>query len=132
MSGFQVAGFMVNHMDIAPRFAGTLFGQTIVTIPHFPLLLWIEDIHKYSIFLCISGVTNTIATIPGMIAPFVASAMTPNVRIGQSNEWLFILHHSEHTVGVVESVLGVRRHFMLWCCLLRDIWFRRTAGMGCD
>uniref|UniRef100_A0A914UMH7 Sialin n=1 Tax=Plectus sambesii TaxID=2011161 RepID=A0A914UMH7_9BILA len=58
LSGFQVAGFLINHMDIAPRFAGTLF-----------------------------GLTNTIATIPGMVAPIVASAMTPN---NTRSEWLSV------------------------------------------
>ena len=27
-SGFQYGGFIVNHVDIAPRFAGTMFGIT--------------------------------------------------------------------------------------------------------
>ncbi len=81
--------------------------------------------------LRILGLTNSFASIPGFVAPYLASAMTPNVRFGEWYEWNFNLHHSEHTVWVVESVLGVSRHFMLWCCLLRHIWFRRTAGMGC-
>ncbi|KAJ8300487.1 hypothetical protein KUTeg_022006, partial [Tegillarca granosa] len=47
--GFSVAGFLCNHVDIAPRYAGVLF-----------------------------GITNTIATIPGMLAPIVAGALTHN------------------------------------------------------
>jgi len=27
------------------------------------------------------GITNTFATIPGMVAPIVAGALTPNVRV---------------------------------------------------
>lgn len=46
------AGYIVNHLDIAPRYAGILF-----------------------------GITGTIATIPGVIAPYVVSVLTQNVSI---------------------------------------------------
>lgn len=51
LSGFQYGGFVVNHVDIAPRYAGTLF-----------------------------GISNTVATVSGIVAPYVAAAMTPDVR----------------------------------------------------
>ena len=41
-SGLVLAGFSVNHLDIAPRYAGVLM-----------------------------GITNTVATIPGFAAPQV-------------------------------------------------------------
>ena len=50
-SGFAYGGFIVNHVDIAPKYAGTLF-----------------------------GITNTAATIPGFVAPSIAAVLTPNVR----------------------------------------------------
>ncbi|XP_052760333.1 uncharacterized transporter slc-17.2-like isoform X2 [Mya arenaria] len=46
--GFGRAGYVVNHVDFAPKYAGLLF-----------------------------GITNTIATIPGMVAPIYAGYMTP-------------------------------------------------------
>ncbi|CAD5121055.1 DgyrCDS9595 [Dimorphilus gyrociliatus] len=46
-SGFQYAGVMTNHIDIAPRFAGLLF-----------------------------GISNTAATIPGFVSPLVTAALT--------------------------------------------------------
>ncbi|GFN75986.1 hypothetical protein PoB_000249200 [Plakobranchus ocellatus] len=49
MSGVAFSGYMVNHGDIAPLFAGTMF-----------------------------GVTNVAATVPGIIAPYVVGAITPN------------------------------------------------------
>ncbi|KAH9509804.1 hypothetical protein Btru_045240 [Bulinus truncatus] len=49
LSGVAFAGYMVNHGDIAPQFAGTLF-----------------------------GITNVAATIPGIIAPYVVGAVTKN------------------------------------------------------
>lgn len=49
LSGVAFSGYMVNHGDIAPLFAGTLF-----------------------------GVTNLAATVPGIIAPYVVGAITPN------------------------------------------------------
>ncbi len=51
VSGFQYSGFVVNHVDIAPRFAGTLF-----------------------------GISNTFATISGIAAPSVAAALTAGVN----------------------------------------------------
>ena len=46
-----MAGFNINHIDIAPRFAGVLM-----------------------------GITNTIATIPGFVGPQVATAIALQVR----------------------------------------------------
>ncbi|KAH9514176.1 hypothetical protein Btru_030467 [Bulinus truncatus] len=46
-------GYVVNHLDLAPSYAGILF-----------------------------GITNTAGTIPGMIAPIIAGALTPNVKDG--------------------------------------------------
>lgn len=49
LCGFHFSGYFINHGDIAPPYAGTLF-----------------------------GISNTAATVPGILAPFVVSAMTPN------------------------------------------------------
>ena len=49
-SGFQYSGCMVNHVDIAPPFAGTLF-----------------------------GISNTVATIPGILAPYAIGRITVDV-----------------------------------------------------
>ncbi|CAG5125167.1 unnamed protein product, partial [Candidula unifasciata] len=46
---FNRAGYNVNHLDLAPSYAGVLF-----------------------------GITNTAATIPGMVAPLIAGILTPN------------------------------------------------------
>ncbi|XP_076472441.1 sialin-like [Babylonia areolata] len=47
--GLCYSGFMVNHIDFAPRYAGVLY-----------------------------GITNTVSTIPGVVAPEVAGLLTPN------------------------------------------------------
>ena len=52
MSGTGLAGFWVNHMDIAPRYAGTLM-----------------------------GISNGLAAMSGFIAPYVAAALTRDVSI---------------------------------------------------
>ncbi|KAH9510292.1 hypothetical protein Btru_042661 [Bulinus truncatus] len=49
------AGFVVNPQDLAPGYAGVLF-----------------------------GITNTAGTVPGMIAPLIAGALTPNKT---TEEW---------------------------------------------
>lgn len=48
--GFQFPSVFVNHGDIAPNYAGTIF-----------------------------GITNTGASIPGIIAPYVVASITVNV-----------------------------------------------------
>ena len=48
--GLALAGFNINHLDIAPRFAGILM-----------------------------GITNTAATIPGFIGPLVAKTIAAEV-----------------------------------------------------
>lgn len=50
MSGFQVAGFLVNHMDIAPRFAGTLFGLTFIVSIFYDVLFFVARPLFYVIF----------------------------------------------------------------------------------
>ncbi len=52
-SGFQYPGCMVNHVDIASPFAGILF-----------------------------GISNTFATIPGFVAPYVVGVITVDVSSG--------------------------------------------------
>ncbi|KAJ8303345.1 hypothetical protein KUTeg_019741 [Tegillarca granosa] len=52
--GLNRAGFVVNHVDYAPKYAGVLL-----------------------------GITNTAGTIPGILSPIVTSVLTPNVRIMQ-------------------------------------------------
>ncbi|KAK6174796.1 hypothetical protein SNE40_013375 [Patella caerulea] len=47
--GMCFAGYMVNQVDFAPRYAGVLF-----------------------------GINNAIASVPGMVAPLVVGALTPN------------------------------------------------------
>lgn len=58
--GFQFSSFFINHGDIAPRYAGTVF-----------------------------GFTNTGASIPGIIAPYVVGAITPNKS---REEWLLAFY----------------------------------------
>jgi len=50
MTGFVYSGYFVNHMDIAPQYAGTLM-----------------------------GISNGLAAISGFIAPYVAARVTESV-----------------------------------------------------
>ncbi|MEE6476486.1 hypothetical protein FKM82_011092 [Ascaphus truei] len=50
LGGFCMSGFNINHLDIAPSFAGILL-----------------------------GITNTFATVPGMVGPVIAKSLTPDV-----------------------------------------------------
>ncbi|XP_045621708.2 sialin isoform X1 [Procambarus clarkii] len=62
LQGGIYTGFMVNHVDIAPNFAGTLF-----------------------------GITNAAATIPGWLAPMTVGALTNNQQtFGQWRKVFYI------------------------------------------
>ena len=50
LSGFVFSGFFVNHMDIAPQYAGTLM-----------------------------AISSGIATISGLVAPYIAATVTESV-----------------------------------------------------
>ncbi|XP_035257045.1 sialin [Anguilla anguilla] len=62
LGGFSSSGFNINHLDIAPSYAGILL-----------------------------GITNTFATIPGMVGPVIARAMTPHNTI---EEWQTVFYIS--------------------------------------
>ncbi|KAK3744228.1 hypothetical protein RRG08_017090 [Elysia crispata] len=51
----SIAGYLCNHLDLAPSYAGLLL-----------------------------GITNTMATVPGIIAPTIAGILTPE---GTAQEW---------------------------------------------
>ncbi|GFR62689.1 vesicular glutamate transporter 2 [Elysia marginata] len=54
------AGYLSNHLDLAPSYAGILY-----------------------------GITNTVATVPGMVAPIITGALTPT---GSSSEWRTVFY----------------------------------------
>uniref|UniRef100_A0A3Q3AZ69 Sialin n=1 Tax=Kryptolebias marmoratus TaxID=37003 RepID=A0A3Q3AZ69_KRYMA len=60
LGGVSASGFNINHLDIAPSYAGILL-----------------------------GITNTFATIPGMVGPVIARALTQNNTI---EEWQTVFY----------------------------------------
>ncbi|KAK6181306.1 hypothetical protein SNE40_009188 [Patella caerulea] len=73
--GVHFSGHFINHSDIAPPFAGTLF-----------------------------GISNTVATVPGILAPYIVGAMTKN---GTREEWLitFYIAAGVYTFGALIFVI---------------------------
>lgn len=74
-SGLVRAGHVVNHVDFAPKYAGIMF-----------------------------GITNTFATIPGMVAPIVAGALTPH---DTQEEWRNVFYVCAGFTVVGAVVFGV-------------------------
>jgi len=70
-SGFQYPGVMVNHVDIAPPFAGVLF-----------------------------GISNTVATLSGVFAPYVVGRLTIN---SSQAEWrnVFYIASGIYAIGAI-------------------------------
>ncbi|KAG9493737.1 sialin isoform X1 [Eleutherodactylus coqui] len=54
LGGFSMSGYNINHLDIAPSFAGLLL-----------------------------GITNTFATVPGMVGPVIAKVLTHDNTVEQ-------------------------------------------------
>ncbi|TSK22712.1 Sialin [Bagarius yarrelli] len=61
LGGFSASGFNINHLDIAPSYAGILL-----------------------------GITNTFATIPGMVGPVIARSLTKSKTISDWRTVFFI------------------------------------------
>ncbi|XP_067659181.1 uncharacterized transporter slc-17.2-like [Haliotis asinina] len=74
LEGLVNSGYMVNTIDFAPRYAGLLF-----------------------------GINNTISTIPGMLAPLVAGALTPN---DTPEEWRNVFYVCAGLISVGALVFG--------------------------
>ncbi|KAI1241137.1 hypothetical protein IHE44_0009600 [Lamprotornis superbus] len=60
LGGFCTSGYSINHLDIAPSYAGILL-----------------------------GITNSFATIPGMMGPVIAKNLTHNNTVG---EWQMVFY----------------------------------------
>ncbi|XP_076437036.1 sialin-like [Babylonia areolata] len=84
MTGFGFASYLVNHGDLAPDYAGTLF-----------------------------GITNTLATLPGFVAPVIVGAMTPN---GTVDEWrrTFFVAAGINGTGALIYLLLARASIQPW------------------
>ncbi|KAK3787981.1 hypothetical protein RRG08_042269 [Elysia crispata] len=78
------AGYLSNHLDLAPSYAGILY-----------------------------GITNTAATIPGMVAPIVTGALTPT---GSADEWrtVFYVCAAIAIAGMVIFVLLADGELQTW------------------
>ncbi|XP_052803963.1 uncharacterized transporter slc-17.2-like isoform X1 [Mya arenaria] len=82
--GFQFSSFFINHGDIAPRFAGTVF-----------------------------GFTNTGASVPGIIAPYIVGAITPNKT---REEWLvaFYIAAGVYVLGAIIYAILAKGEIQDW------------------
>lgn len=71
LGGFTWTGFPINHLDIAPRYASILF-----------------------------GISNCLATVPGIISPLVVGIITPNET---QEEWrvVFFIAASIYLFGLL-------------------------------
>ena len=92
LCGFHFSGFFINHGDIAPQFAGTLF-----------------------------GISNTFATLGGIIAPVVVSAMTPH---GTRQEW-----QSAFYVAAAIYCFGALFYILMGSGEIQD-WAKCEEGLG--
>lgn len=81
---FNRAGYVVNHLDLAPSYAGILF-----------------------------GITNTAGTIPGMIAPVIAGALTPNKT---TEEWknVFYVCSAIAAFGAITNYILIDGELQEW------------------
>ncbi|XP_058422756.1 sialin isoform X3 [Diceros bicornis minor] len=84
LGGFCSSGFSINHLDIAPSYAGILL-----------------------------GITNTFATIPGMVGPVIAKSLTPNNTIG---EWqtVFCIAAAINVFGAIVFTLFAKGEVQNW------------------
>jgi len=84
-SGFQYSGCMVNHLDIAPPFAGVLF-----------------------------GITNTLASLPGFLAPYTVGKITTTQSQQEWQVVFYIAAGIYAFGGTFYSIFG-QGHIQPWC-----------------
>ncbi|XP_077875848.1 sialin isoform X4 [Ictidomys tridecemlineatus] len=84
LGGFCSSGFSINHLDIAPSYAGILL-----------------------------GITNTFATIPGMVGPVIAKSLTPDNTV---REWqiVFCIAAAINVFGAIFFVLLAKGEVQKW------------------
>ncbi|XP_063461450.1 sialin isoform X8 [Pan paniscus] len=84
LGGFCSSGFSINHLDIAPSYAGILL-----------------------------GITNTFATIPGMVGPVIAKSLTPDNTVG---EWqtVFYIAAAINVFGAIFFTLFAKGEVQNW------------------
>ncbi|XP_012787603.1 sialin isoform X1 [Sorex araneus] len=84
LAGFCSSGFSINHLDIAPSYAGILL-----------------------------GITNTFATIPGMVGPIIAKSLTPENTI---KEWetVFCIAAAINVFGAIFFALFAKGEVQSW------------------
>ncbi|KAM9018777.1 sialin isoform 4-T4 [Ara ararauna] len=84
LGGFCTSGYSINHLDIAPSYAGILL-----------------------------GITNTFATIPGMVGPVIAKNLTHNNTVG---EWqtVFYIAASINLFGAIFFALFASGEVQDW------------------
>ncbi|XP_071104183.1 uncharacterized transporter slc-17.2-like [Haliotis cracherodii] len=70
--GFGMCGFSTNYVDIAHQYAGIL-----------------------------SGIGNAIASLPGVLAPYVVSRLTPN---GTRSEWQLVFYVAAGVVSLATAI----------------------------
>ncbi|XP_050392280.1 sialin isoform X1 [Patella vulgata] len=83
--GLSMGGYQVNHLDIAPRFAGTLF-----------------------------GITNAIATIPGFLAPLVVGILTNHQETSEQWRKFFYTTSAIYVVGAVIYLVLAKGEELDW------------------
>lgn len=91
INGAVYAGFQCNHIDIAPRFAGTLL-----------------------------GISNSIATIPGIAAPYVVGVLTQNQQT--LHQW-YIVFYIAAAIYILVALLFVllgSGEEQFWCKLVEE------------
>ncbi|XP_025084620.1 sialin-like isoform X2 [Pomacea canaliculata] len=73
--GLNRGGFLVNHIDLAPRHAGVIY-----------------------------GISNTVATVSGMVGPIIVGSLAPN---GTAEEWRHVFYVCAAVSVVGAMVYGV-------------------------
>nr|XP_026247141.1 sialin isoform X4 [Urocitellus parryii] len=93
LGGFCSSGFSINHLDIAPSSRRTQH------------LCWYAGI--------LLGITNTFATIPGMVGPVIAKSLTPDNTV---REWqiVFCIAAAINVFGAIFFVLLAKGEVQKW------------------
>ncbi|XP_041369223.1 sialin-like isoform X3 [Gigantopelta aegis] len=85
LTGFQYSGFVVNHVDIAPAYAGILF-----------------------------GISNSIAAVTGFISPVVVGVITTKGQTRTEWQYVFFISAAIYVFGAIFYIIFASGELQPW------------------
>ncbi|XP_071147741.1 sialin-like isoform X2 [Mytilus edulis] len=103
LSGFQYSGFIVNHVDIAPAYAGILF-----------------------------GISNALSAIGGFVSPIIVGEITKEAQTRTEWQFVFYMSAGIYIFGAIFYVIFASGDLQPWAVETDPIDINNEENSGSD